>query len=292
MFLENLVIPFQIDNKVKGTIVRLSSVASNIIDDTHPNNVKSILADSISITASIGSRMKNDGVFSFHAQSDGIIKTIFIDLNNNSSIVGYISVKEFKNIENLSFKELITNGILALNIKEGKFSKNYQGIVEINGNSIKDAIHNYFNSSKQVKSVFKLYNIFDFKKCESKNNHIAGAIKLELMPEINNFNNMEKLNEDWETILMFLETMHSREFLNVKKTSKEILMNLFGNYEIKIFDEIILNNDCKCSNERVLNTLKSMDKKEIKFLFSRKKFIEVVCEFCKTKRIYKEQDLN
>ena len=30
MVLENLVIPFQINNKIKGTIVRLSSVASKI----------------------------------------------------------------------------------------------------------------------------------------------------------------------------------------------------------------------------------------------------------------------
>ena len=291
MVLENLVIPFQINNKIKGTIVRLSSVASQIINNEYPRNINSIFADSISITASIGSRMKNDGVFSFQAHSDGIIKTIFVDLNNNSSVRGYISVNNFKNIEHLPFEKLISNGTLALNIKEGKFSKNYQGLVEIKGKSIKDAIDTYFNSSEQVKSFFKLFNIFNLTKYEPENNYIAGAIKLELMPEINNFNNTEKSNEDWKTILMFLETMDSEEFLNINKTSKQILLNLFGQYEIKIFDEINLNNNCQCSNERVLNTLKSMDQKEIKYLFNEKKFIEVVCEFCKTKRVYSEQDL-
>ena len=38
MVLENLVIPFQINNKIKGTIVRLSSVASKIIN--HESNGK------------------------------------------------------------------------------------------------------------------------------------------------------------------------------------------------------------------------------------------------------------
>lgn len=291
MVLENLVIPFQINNKIKGTIVRLSSVASQIINDKYPKNINSIFADSISITASIGSRMKNDGVFSFQAHSEGVIKTIFVDLNYNSSVRGYISVNNFENIENLPFEKLISNGILALNIKEGKFSKNYQGLVEIKGKSIKDAIDTYFNSSEQVKSFFKLFNIFNLTKYEPESNYIAGAIKLELMPEINDFNNTEKPNEDWKTILMFLETMNSEEFLNINKTSKQILLNLFGQYEIKIFDEINLNNNCQCSNERVLNTLKSMDKKEIKYLFNKKKSIEVVCEFCKTKRVYSEQDL-
>ncbi len=291
MVLENLVIPFQINNKIKGTIVRLSSVASKIINNKYPRNINSIFADSISITASIGSRMKNDGVFSFQAHSEGVIKTIFVDLNNNSSIRGYISVNNSENIQNLPFDKLISNGTLALNIKEGKFSKNYQGLVEINGKSIKDAIDTYFNSSEQVKSFFKLFNIFNLTKYEPENNYIAGAIKLELMPEINNFNNTEKSNEDWKTILMFLETMDSEEFLNINKTSKQILLNLFGQYEIKIFDEINLNNNCQCSNERVLNTLKSMDKKEIRYLFNEKKSIDVVCEFCKTKRVYSEKDL-
>ena len=291
MVLENLVIPFQINNKIKGTIVRLSSVASQIINNEYPRNINSIFADSISITASIGSRMKNDGVFSFHAQSEGVIKTIFVDLNNNSSVRGYISVNNFENIENLHFEKLISNGTLALNIKEGKFSKNYQGLVEIKGKSIKDAIDTYFNSSEQVKSFFKLFNIFNLTKYEPESNHIAGAIKLELMPEINDFKNTEKSNEDWKTILMFLETMNSEEFLNINKTSKQILLNLFGQYEIKIFDEINLNNNCQCSNERVLNTFKSMNQKEIKYLFNEKKSIEVGCEFCKTKRVYSEQDL-
>jgi len=291
VFLENLVIPFQINNKIKGTIVRLSSVASQIINNSHPKNVKSIFADTISISASIGSRMKNDGIFSLHAHSEGIIKTIFVDLNNNSSVRGYISLNDHENIENLPFERLISKGTLALNIKEGKFSKNYQGLVEIKGNSIKEAIDTYFNSSEQVKSFFKLFNIFNLTKYEPNSNHIAGAIKLELLPEINDFNKSEKINEDWKTMLMFLETMNSEEFLNIKKTSKQILLNLFGQYEIKIFDEINLNNNCQCSNQRVLNTLKSMDQKEITFLFDDKKSIEVICEFCKTKRVYREQDL-
>ena len=38
-----------------------------------------------------------------------------------------------------------------------------------------------------------------------------------------------------------------------------------------------------------INTI--YDQKEITYLFSEKKTIEVVCEFCKTKRVYSEKDL-
>jgi len=288
---ENLVIPFQINDSIKGTIVRLSTVASKIINDVHSNNIKAIFSDSIAITASIGSRMKNDGVFSFQAQSDGVIKTLFIDLNNNSSLRGYISLKDQNNIQNLSFNQILSNGTLALNIKEGKFSKNYQGLVEINGQSIEDTIHGYFNSSEQVKSYFRSYNIFKMEKYEPDFNHIAGAIKLELMPEEKRFNYYKNSRDFWDEILMFLKTMDADEFLKKEHSSKEILGRLFGQYEVKIFDEIQLNNNCKCSDERVLDTLKSMGKDEIQFLFDKRKEIEVVCEFCKTKRIYQEIDI-
>ena len=50
---ENLVIPFQINDSIKGTIVRLSTVASKIINDVYPNNIKAIFADSIAIISPI-----------------------------------------------------------------------------------------------------------------------------------------------------------------------------------------------------------------------------------------------
>ena len=128
-------------------------------------------------------------------------------------------------------------------------------------------------------------------KYEPDFNHIAGAIKLELMPEEKRFNYYKNSRDFWDEILMFLKTMDADEFLKKEHSSKEILGRLFGQYEVKIFDEIQLNNNCKCSDERVLDTLKSMGKDEIQFLFDKRKEIEVVCEFCKTKRIYQEIDI-
>ena len=149
--MENLAIPFQINNFIKGTIVRLSSVADKIIDKNHPDKIKSIFADSIAITAALGSRMKNDGIFSFQVKSNGLIKTILVDINNNSSLRGYILFKKDPKIE-LKFDNFFIDGYLALTINEGKFSNNYQGIVGIEGQSLQDSIQSYFNSSQQTKT--------------------------------------------------------------------------------------------------------------------------------------------
>ena len=65
MTFNNHVIPFQLgNNKVRGNIVRLETVVSEILKrHEYPNNVESLLADTLTVTACLGSRMKHDGIF-------------------------------------------------------------------------------------------------------------------------------------------------------------------------------------------------------------------------------------
>ena len=284
-------IPFQINDIVKGTIVRLSSVADKIIDEKHPDKIKSIFADSIAITATLGSRMKNDGVFSLQVKSNGLIKTILVDINNNSSIRGYILFKKDPKIK-LTFDNFFHDGHLALTINEGKFSNNYQGIVGIEGKSLQDSIQSYFNSSQQTKTYFKTFNIYDLSnEKDTKKNFITGAIKIELMPQTEASNLIRGEDLIWEEIKLFLNTMSSKEFLDKKISLKQILCRLFGQYKIKVFDEIHLNNSCRCSRKKVVDTLKSMKVEELNFLFKKNENLEIVCEFCKRKRLIFKKDL-
>lgn len=289
--MENLAIPFQINNFIKGTIVRLSSVADKIIDKNHPDKIKSIFADSIAITAALGSRMKNDGIFSFQVKSNGLIKTILVDINNNSSLRGYILFKNDPKIE-LKFDNFFIDGYLALTINEGKFSNNYQGIVGIEGQSLQDSIQSYFNSSQQTKTYFKTFNIYNLlNEYDPKNNFITGAIKIELMPHIISSDLINSENLIWEESKLFLNTISLNEFLDKRISLKQILFRLFGQYNVKVFDEIHLNSICRCSRKKVVDTLKSMKDEELNYLFKKNKNLEVVCEFCKRKRLIFKKDL-
>ena len=83
MKLDNHIIPFQLGgNKVRGSIVRLGSAVSEIIKrNNYPKNIESLLADTLTITACLGSRMKHDGVFTIQAKGTGEVHTLFSDLN-------------------------------------------------------------------------------------------------------------------------------------------------------------------------------------------------------------------
>ena len=282
---ENLILPFQINDFVKGSILRLNSVANDIIDQSLPRDIKSNFAEAIAIAASLGYRMKNGGTFSLQLKSEGIIKIILIDIYNNSSLRGYISFDQY-NAKNLTFKDYFLNGYLALTINEGKFSNNYQSTVKIEGKTLEESKQSYFDTSQQIKTYFKTFNVYNlFSDNKFAKSYITGAIKLELMPQTVTSIFSESNKNDWEEIKLFLSTIKSEEFLNKNNSLKQILIRLFGQYDIKLFEEIILNSKCRCSKRRVIYTLKSMESDELNYLFKKNDSVQVVCEFCKKKRV-------
>ena len=85
MTLNNHVIPFQLsNNKVRGNIVRLKTVVSEIIKrHKYPVNIESIFVDTLAITACLGCRMKHDGVFTIQAKGTGDVNTLFSDITSD-----------------------------------------------------------------------------------------------------------------------------------------------------------------------------------------------------------------
>ena len=69
MTLNNHVIPFQLSNNtIRGNIVRLQTVVSEIVKrHEYPANIESLFADTLSITACLGSRMKHAVAFTIQA---------------------------------------------------------------------------------------------------------------------------------------------------------------------------------------------------------------------------------
>ena len=71
MSLNNHVIPFQLgNNTVRGNIIRLQTVVSEIVKrHEYPANIESLFADTLTITACLGSRMKHDGCLLYTSPS-------------------------------------------------------------------------------------------------------------------------------------------------------------------------------------------------------------------------------
>ena len=108
---------------------------------------------------------------------------------------------------------------------------------------------------------------------------------LQKMPVKNSFD--EESNDDiWQNSLKFLSTLGKEEFLSTNLTSEEILYRLFNELEITVYDEIIIQDQCRCSEEKIKFAIKNLSKKELTDIADENGNVKVVCEFCKTERIF------
>ena len=286
MTINNHIIPFQLsNNEVRGMIVRFDTVLYNIIKrHNYTNNIESLLADTLTITACLGSRMKHDGVFTIQGKGSGDVHTLFADITSDGCLRGYVGLKEnFKN-ENVNLVKLMGSGHISFTLDQGKYSKRYQGIVELE-EEISKATELYFSNSEQLETKFSTFNYYDIDETDRADLFPGGLIMLQKMPIKNKF--LEETNKEvWELSRSFLSTLKKEEFLSTKLSSKDILFRLFSELKVITYNEIEIKDKCRCSQERVQFALNNLDKKELSEIADENGNIRVTCEFCKTERLF------
>lgn len=284
--MKNHIIPFQLsNNEVRGMIVRFDTVLYNIIKrHNYANNIESLLADTLTITACLGSRMKHDGVFTIQGKGSGDVHTLFADITSDGCLRGYVGLKENFRNENVNLVKLMGSGHISFTLDQGKYSKRYQGIVELE-EEISKATELYFSNSEQLETKFSTFNYYDIDEADRADLFPGGLIMLQKMPIKNKF--LEETNKEvWELSRSFLSTLKKEEFLSTKLSSKDILFRLFSELKVITYNEIEIKDKCRCSQDRVQFALNNLDKKELSEIADENGNIRVTCEFCKTERLF------
>ena len=287
MKLDNHIIPFQLGgNRVRGSIVRLGTAVSEIIKrHNYPKNIESLLADTLTITACLGSRMKHDGVFTIQAKGTGEVHTLFSDVTNNGFLRGYVGFNTDLSIQDKDLISLMVSGHITFTLDQGKYSKRYQGIVALEDKSISKSAELYFNNSEQLETKFVVFNNYDSEGSFKKKLFSSGLIMLQKMPNKTDMDEEEN-REVWENSLNFLSTLKKEECLSVSLTSRDILFRLFNEVGVTVYDEIVIQDKCRCSKEKVELAIKNLNKDELNEIADEKGNIKVICEFCKMERSF------
>ena len=287
MKLDNHIIPFQLGgNRVRGSIVRLGTAVSEIIKrHNYPKNIESLLADTLTITACLGSRMKHDGVFTIQAKGTGEVHTLFSDVTNNGFLRGYVGFNKDLSIQHKDLISLMVSGHITFTLDQGKYSKRYQGIVALEDKSISKSAELYFNNSEQLETKFVVFNNYDTEGSLKEKLFSSGLIMLQKMPNKTDMDEEEN-REVWENSLNFLSTLKKEECLSVSLTSRDILFRLFNEVGVTVYDEIVIQDKCRCSKEKVELAIKNLNKDELNEIADEKGNIKVICEFCKMERSF------
>lgn len=280
-------LPFQIEGQdIKGRVVRLGRSIDKILKShNYPDHINKLMGEALAFTALIGSLMKYDGILTTQMKGDGPFRVLVSDFFKSAEnkmigdIRGYASFEE-DIIEGDSLEEMFgEKGYLAITIDQGKFMERYQGIVKLEGENLTHAAEEYFRSSEQLPTKVML-------SCEKDENDTwqAGAIMIQHYArntEDEQGRDELETEEDWNTATILLGSLKPEELLDQNLSLQNLLIRLYHESGVRIFDHTVIKDGCRCSQEKIRTALASMDLEELNHI-AEDGTINVTCDFCTT----------
>ena len=276
------------NSSIRGRFVKLDKTINNILkrhDYAFP--VSLCLADVLSSCCCIGSLLKFNGYFTIQASGKEKLKTMLADYSTKGEIRGYANYD--KNALNgikkdASIDQLMHKGHLAFSAIESKSNKRYQGIIPVQKGSFSISIDYYFKKSEQINSEIICFSEF------SNKTYISSAILIQVTPE-----ELDNISENqinlFEEASLFLKSLNKSELLSRQISMENILYKLFHSFEVRTQKEITIKDNCRCSLDKVKNTLFNISNAELDELTFSDGSLEVICEFCKNLTKLSRQDL-
>jgi len=301
--ISDFVQPFQIEGHgVRGRLVRLDGVASEIVaKHAYPEPVAHLLTEMMALAAILAATLKYEGVFTLQAKGNGAVRVLVADVTSAGAVRGYAQFDRDAvaaiPAASANLMRLTGGGYLAFTVDQGEHAERYQGIVELEGSSLVECIHHYFQQSEQLHAAFKL----------AIEHHAggwrAGAIMLQRLPsqgghsvgwtpdgskphdwqggsgDITADIDGEEAEDAWRRAVVLMASAQDRELLGPETGINDLLYRLFHEDGVRVFTGHDLKAQCRCSRHRVENVLKSLGEGELDDLAIDGNLV-VTCEFC------------
>jgi molecular chaperone Hsp33 len=271
--------PFQLEQSdIRGRFVRLGQTVDFVLKaHDYPEPVSRLLGELLVLAGALAGGLKFDGMFSLQIRSGGPVGLMVADCTNNGSMRGYASYDSAKVVDADSedVASLLGTGVLALTVDQTKAGGQiYQGIVELSGQSLVDAMLVYFKQSEQVPTGIKVALDRDPLTGDWR----AGAIVMQAMPEArtDDFDSEER----WREAMMLLQTTSDLELVDPALAPDTVLFRLFHERGVRVFKPIALAPGCTCDEERVRLMLRSFSLDDFEDMRLPDGSVDVTCQFC------------
>lgn len=277
----DLSIPFLLPEFfLRGRLVRLQALNNEILNQhDYPDPIAKVLVELLAASGILASLLKYKGTFTLQTKTSGPLNLVVIDVTHEGNMRGYGQFKHPEVRPEATFKELIGKGHLAFTVDQGLTVERYQGIVELNHETLPHALEHYFQQSEQLET-----KIFIASEKTEEGSWKSSALLLQQMPS-------KKVDEEiWNYIDSILLTLSSKEFLDFSIDYEIFLYRLFHEGGVTVFDPLPLQAKCRCSRERIKAFLTTISPDEIESLLE-KGHLKMTCEFCNHHYEFDRKDL-
>lgn len=255
----DLLTPFMIEGaQVRGRVARLGGVASTILTRyDYPAPVVQMLGELLAVAAMLSSSLKPEGILTVQIRGKGLVPLVVVDAVYGGAMRGYAEVSgeaavAIRALEAPTPRALVGEGAyLAITFDPGAGLQRYQGIVELNGDSIAEAFGHYFTLSEQLDVELRL-------AVSAQAPWSAAGIMVERMPEAAGAQASEENLEAWRYAQALLATVTREELLDPLLDAPVLLYRLFHEAGVRVYEPHALHVGCRCSRERIAAMLMGM----------------------------------
>lgn len=285
-------VAFHIDNGAfRGRLVRMNEVINTILNKhKYPLPISAVLAEAVVLAAMLASNLKYKGLFTLQTQSNGPVSLLVVDVTSEGKIRAYARFDEQRLAHSQQLRKtdgqiepaphLMGEGHLAFTVDQGPDTELYQGVVDLQGKTMSELALRYFKQSEQIDTWLQLY--LKAPEGDSQSWQAAGLM-LQKLPEIGGkIQEGDDLNAQWEEAKVFAESLREDEIFDAELSSAELLHRLFHANNLVISKSIDYSFGCRCSREKLLNTLSGFSPEEIESMVEKNK-ITAECSFCSEK---------
>lgn len=272
---KDLILPFYLDQAaVRGRMTFIDTVGQAILGrHIYPEIINHHLLELIALGATLSNAFKYDGVFTLQVKgSDASVSFMVVDIDSKGNIraCAKYNNEAIASIDDPrpSLMTLFGAGHLAFTIDQGAHTERYQGIVELEGNTLRDCLQHYFRQSEQLETSFLLQTAPDGR---------AACIMIQKLP----FDAEQEpaAYDAWFTSLSLLATVRKEEILS--RPPEETLRLLFWEQGLNLFDPKPLQFKCRCNALTLKSIIDELSFEERQSI-SKDGVIEARCEFCNT----------
>lgn len=243
----------------------------------YPAPVRDVLGEFMAAAALLTSTLKFEGRMILQAQGHGPIKLLVVECSSERTLRGLAQWEG--DIPEGTLAQLLGDGRLVITIDPRKGKERYQGIVELAGRSVAEALENYFTHSEVALAHPCARDTRA--SCPSQlatrlwlaaNSRQAAGFMLQQMPG----GHVE--DESWNRATHLAATLTTPELLDLPVP--ELLHRLYHEDDIRLFSGAPMSFRCSCSRERVEGVLRMLGADEVRAIVSERGAVDVDCEFC------------
>ena len=267
------------ETDARGELVSLErSYAEVLAKHPYPEPVAQLLGELMAAAALLVGTMKFDGLLILQARSEGPIPLLMIECSSEREIRGLARYDADLIAPDAMLADLMPNGVLALTV-DPTVGQRYQGIVDLDGETLSDCFTNYFVMSQQVGTKFWL-------NADGKR---ARGMLLQQLPA-DRIKDDDDRAESWRHTIALADTLKAEELLGLN--NETILHRLYHEEPVRLFDAQTLRFHCSCSRERSGSALVSLGLEDAQNLVvEHGGNIEIDCQFCNQRYLFDAADV-